>query len=78
MKQLEFATTLCELLRVANRADTSPFIGQDWQVPHDASSRWLYGDLERALYKVAGREFCEHFSATNEIDESLLITNRVQ
>lgn len=75
MTQLQFITNLCEMLRIANNADSenaNPY----WQRPEDCYQANLYGDLWNALVRVAGEDFAEFFSTTNEIDEGR-IKNRM-
>lgn len=68
----ETIRTLFAMLAQANLSDSDVIERSDWQRDNDSSySSGYYGDLSRALVKLAGEAIVEHWAETNEIDLSL-------
>jgi len=71
----EVIKNLFSVLAVCNAADSRE--RQTWQHYDDSSQRFgAYGDIRKAIIKLAGEEIVDHWADTNEIDMSLASRNR--
>ena len=60
---------LIAIMATANYADSDSAV--DWTQPRDARQSELYGEAQKLLERIAGREFVEHLTETAEADMSL-------
>ena len=66
---------LFALLSLLNTAD-SDVKGEPWLVCDDSSQRvGAYGDVNKALVKLAGQAIVDYWCETNEVDLTLAIRN---